>query len=53
MACTAFSTKQKSRLVWPSPLITTSSPLIIAAVHFGITAAYAPSGSWRLPNTLK
>src|SRR5690554_3158786 len=39
LACTAFSIKQKSRLVSPSPLMNTSSPRTMAAVHFGITAA--------------
>ena len=45
--------EQKSRQVSPSPLMNTASPLIIAAVHFGITAAYAPFGSCRAPKTLK
>ena len=40
--------------VSPSPLVVQSTaPSSIAAIQRGITAAYAPFGSWRGPNTLK
>jgi hypothetical protein len=39
LACTALSTKQKSRLVSPSPLMVTCSPSSSARVQRGITAA--------------
>ena len=38
-ACTAFLTKQKSRLVSPSPLMKTGSFFSSEATHLGMTAA--------------